>query len=64
MHTPASGTAAEEEAARSGRMNLRITGFWSSTPLVPTGALSQSLMAMSWLALVRDATQSAVVTGP
>ena len=45
-------------------MNLRITGFWSSTPLVPTGALSQSLMAMSWLALLRDATQSAVVTGP
>jgi hypothetical protein len=45
-------------------MNLRITRFWSSTRLVPTEALSQSLMAMSWLALLRDATQSAVVTGP
>ena len=45
-------------------MNLRITRFWSSTRLVPTGALSQSLMAMSWLALLREEIQSAVVTRP
>ena len=45
-------------------MKLRITDFWSFTRLVPTGALSQSLMAMSWLALLREEIQSAVVTGP